>query len=277
MSREGRTAVLTLASDKVNSLDREVFDEISTFVRFCEEDPGVGALVLTGAGNVFSAGLNVSEILANEKSYTDALLDALSATFADLFRCPLPTVAAVNGAAIAGGCLLACACDKRLIADEARIGVTELKVGVAFPTVAVELLKHVAGPHAEQLILDAGLLDAEDACRHRIGPPAPPSSRTAGGGHGRGGEAGLPRCRCATPWPRPPFAATPSRPSTGPTRRSTGWCSSTGGPMRPGPVWGASWRPRAECRLATGSGVARWTAVHPARRQSHSDVPTMSF
>ena len=168
LSRVGTTAVLTLASDKVNALDREVLDEISTFVRFCEEDPGVGALVLTGAGNVFSAGLNVSQILANEKSYTDALLESLTSAFADLFRCPLPTVAAVNGAAIAGGCLLACACDKRLIADEARIGVTELKVGVAFPTVAIELLKHVAGPRAEQLILDAGLLDAEDACRYGL-------------------------------------------------------------------------------------------------------------
>jgi enoyl-CoA hydratase len=168
LSRQGRTAILTLASDKVNALDREVLDEISTVVHFCEQDEGVAALVLTGAGKVFSAGLNVSEILANEKSYTDALLDSLTTAFADLFRCPLPTVAAVNGAAIAGGCLLACACDKRLIADEARIGVTELAVGVAFPTVAVELLRHVCGRHAEQLILDAGLLDAEEACRYGL-------------------------------------------------------------------------------------------------------------
>ena len=77
-------------------------------------------------------------------------------------------MAAVNGAAIAGGCLLACACDKRLIAAEARIGVTELKVGVAFPVLAVELLKHVCGPRAEQLIFDAGLLDAEQACLYGL-------------------------------------------------------------------------------------------------------------
>ncbi len=165
LSREGRTAVLTLASDKVNALDREVLDEITTFVEFCQHDPGIGALVLTGAGNVFSAGLNVSQVLANEKSYTDTLLESLGAALVGLFRCPLPTVAAVNGAAIAGGCLLAFACDKRLIADEARIGVTELRVGVAFPVVAVELLKHVCGPRAEELMFDAGLLDAEEACR----------------------------------------------------------------------------------------------------------------
>jgi enoyl-CoA hydratase/carnithine racemase len=165
LSREDRTAVLTLASDKVNALDREVLDEITAFVEFCQHDPGIGALVLTGAGNVFSAGLNVSEILANEKSYTDSLLASLEAALVGLFRCPLPTVAAVNGAAIAGGCLLALACDKRLMADEARIGVTELRVGVALPVVAVELLKHVCGTRAEQLMFDAGLLDAEEACR----------------------------------------------------------------------------------------------------------------
>ena len=59
---------------------------------------------------------------------------------------PKPTVVAINGAAIAGGCILAAAFDKRLIAEEARIGVTELKVGVSFPIVAIELLRHACGP-----------------------------------------------------------------------------------------------------------------------------------
>ena len=165
MSRNGATAVLALASDKVNALDREVLNEISAFVEFCEQDSQVGALVVTGEGSVFSAGLNVTEVLSNEPSYTDLLLDALNGALIRLFRCPKPTVAAINGAAIAGGCLLACACDKRLIAEEARIGVTELRVGVSFPIVAIELLKHVCGHLAEQLIFDAGLLDAEEACR----------------------------------------------------------------------------------------------------------------
>jgi enoyl-CoA hydratase/carnithine racemase len=169
MTRQGRTALLTLASDKVNALDVEVLNEIATFVELCERDPEVGALVLTGGeGTVFSAGLNVNEILANDQSYTDELLDALTAALLGLFRCPRPTVAAVNGSAIAGGCLLACACDKRIIADEARIGVTELRVGVSFPTAAIELLKHVCGPRAEQLVFDAELLDAEDACRYGL-------------------------------------------------------------------------------------------------------------
>jgi enoyl-CoA hydratase len=152
MSRSGRTAVLALASDKVNALDTEVLQEISTFVEFCEQDPGVGALVVTGEGTVFSAGLNVNEVLGNEPSYVDVLLDTLNLALVRLFRCPKPTVAAINGSAIAGGCILAIACDKRLIAEEARIGVTELRVGVSFPIVAIELLRHACGPLAEQLI-----------------------------------------------------------------------------------------------------------------------------
>jgi len=164
-SRVGDVAVLTLASDKVNALDTEVLAEIAAFVDLCGQDSEVKALVMTGEGPVFSAGLNVSEVLDNEKSHTDVLLDALNLALTRLFRCPKPTVAAINGSAIAGGCVLACACDKRIMADEARIGVTELRVGVSFPLLAVELLKHACGERAEQLMLDASLLDAGEACR----------------------------------------------------------------------------------------------------------------
>lgn len=165
LSRVGGTAVLTLASDKVNALDSEVLGEIASSVELCEEDADIRSLVVTGEGPVFSAGLNVSEVLDNEKSQTGVLLDALNVALIRLFRFPKPSVAAINGSAIAGGCILACACDRRLISDEARIGVTELRVGVSFPTVAVELLKHVCGDRAEPLMLDAALLDAGEARR----------------------------------------------------------------------------------------------------------------
>ena len=180
MSRAGSTAVLALASDKVNALDREVLGEISTFVEHCEQDPGIRALVLTAEGSIFSAGLNVNEVLSNDTSYTDELLDALNDALLRLFRCPKPTVAAVNGAAIAGGCILVSACDKRLIAEGARIGVTELKVGVSFPPVAIELLKYACGPHAEQLMFDAGLLDAEAACRTGLAHACVPGPELSG-------------------------------------------------------------------------------------------------
>jgi enoyl-CoA hydratase len=168
MSRTGTTAVLTLASDKVNALDREVVNEVTAFVDLCEQNPEIGALVLTGEGSLFSAGVNVKDILEHDRPYTAEFLGALSSAVIRLFRCSKPTVAAINGPAIAGGCLLACACDQRLIAEEARIGVTELRVGVSFPTFAVELLKHSCGPNAEQLMFGARMLDADEACRYGL-------------------------------------------------------------------------------------------------------------
>jgi enoyl-CoA hydratase/carnithine racemase len=136
-------------------------DEIVSFVSFCEEQPEVRALVLTGGGDIFSAGLNVNEVLADS---ADSVLDAFQTVLLRLLECPLPTVAAINGAAIAGGCLLACTCDRRLIADEARIGVTELGVGVAFPVLTVDLMRHVCGHRAEEVVFGAALLGAEEAC-----------------------------------------------------------------------------------------------------------------
>jgi enoyl-CoA hydratase/carnithine racemase len=160
----GGIAVLTLASDKVNALDVATLSEIALYLDRAAPDPAVRALVVTGAGSIFSAGLNVSEVLDHEKDRTGVLLDALRDALVGLFRFPKPTVAAINGPAIAGGCILACACDKRLIAEGARIGATELKVGVSFPVFAVELLRHACGSAAEQLMFDAALLNAEEAC-----------------------------------------------------------------------------------------------------------------
>ena len=168
-------AVLTLASDKVNALDVETLGEITAFVDACNRDAAVAGLVVTGRGSIFSAGLNVGEVLDNDAERTGVLLDALNTALVRLFAFPKPTVAAINGPAIAGGCILACACDKRLIVEGARIGATELKVGVSFPVFAVELLLHACGAGAEQLILDAALVDGEEACRrglaHRVVGP----------------------------------------------------------------------------------------------------------
>jgi enoyl-CoA hydratase len=152
----------------------ETLEEIVVYLDECEHDAAVRALVLTGRGAIFSAGLNVGEVLDNPKERTEVLLEALTTALVRLFAFPKPTVAAINGPAIAGGCILACACDKRLIVEGARIGATELKVGVSFPVFAVELLRHACGADAEQLIFDAALLDGEEACRrgmaHRVVP-----------------------------------------------------------------------------------------------------------
>ena len=96
------------------------------------------AIVLTGTGKAFSAGVDLHRILDGGDDYVTQFIPALSGAFEDIFAYQRPVVAAVNGHAIAGGCVIACCADHRIMADgRGRIGVPELLVGVAFPSSAL--------------------------------------------------------------------------------------------------------------------------------------------
>ncbi|MBO0730311.1 MAG: enoyl-CoA hydratase/isomerase family protein, partial [Acidimicrobiaceae bacterium] len=158
----GAVRVLTVSSGKVNALDVELLTELTDAVHGAQQSES-GALVVTGAGSVFSAGVDLRRVLDGGQAYTDQLVPALSAAFTALFSFPRPTVAAINGAAIAGGCVLACACDRRLLAAGATIGASELRVGVPFPVAALEILRHACGDHAEDVLLEGRLHQGSDA------------------------------------------------------------------------------------------------------------------
>ena len=162
----GPAQVLTFSSGRVNALDVELLAELTAAFRDLGQ-PGrenaPGALVITGAGRAFSAGVELARVLDGGASYTDKLIPALSETFEVLFCYPAPTVAAINGAAIAGGCVLACACDRRLISPDARIGASEVRVGVPFPVAALEVMRYASGEHAEDVLLGGGLYRGDDA------------------------------------------------------------------------------------------------------------------
>ena len=156
--RSGVT-VLRLRHGKVNALDTELLRAITAAMR--ELDPA-GAVVITGHGSAFSAGVDLKRIVDGGQPYVREFLPALTETFLAVFSHPGPVVAAVNGHAIAGGCVLAAACDVRLMSG-GRIGLSELSVGVPFPTVALEVMRHAVGPAAGNLVLTARLLDAAQA------------------------------------------------------------------------------------------------------------------
>jgi len=122
-------------------------------------------VVLTGAGPMFSAGVDLFKIAEGGPEYVDMFLPALHDAFLAVFGSPLPVVAAVNGHAIAGGCILASACDHRIMnADSGRIGVTELLVGVPFPVAAMEILRFAVGTHRlSGLIMSGRTYAAADA------------------------------------------------------------------------------------------------------------------
>jgi enoyl-CoA hydratase len=118
--------------------------------------------VLTGAGKCFSAGVDLRAILDGGPEYTDGFLAAVSAAFLALFDHPAPVVAAVNGHAIAGGCVLAMAADLRLMSS-GLIGLSEVAVGVPFPVAALEICRYAMGPSVTRAVLQADNLDVHTA------------------------------------------------------------------------------------------------------------------
>jgi enoyl-CoA hydratase len=148
-------AVLRLRHGKVNALDLELVRAITAAMAAVAADR---AVVLTGAGSAFSAGVDLRRIVDGGEPYVREFLPALSEMFMSVFCHPGPVLAAVNGHAIAGGAVIAAACDVRVM-SQGTIGFAELSVGVPFPPEGMEVLRHAIGPAASRLALTAALLD----------------------------------------------------------------------------------------------------------------------
>ena len=162
---QGPVAWLRLEHGKVQALDTELCVEIAQAFEQVDEWSDTRAVVLTGTGNSFSAGVDLFRVLDGGEAYVESFLDALDRALAAVFRCPKPVVAALNGHAIAGGCVLACAADLRVMAaGKGRLGVTELAVGVPFPWLALEIVR-LATPveHLQELVYLSETYTAADA------------------------------------------------------------------------------------------------------------------
>jgi enoyl-CoA hydratase len=147
--RDG-VVLLRLADGKANTMSLEFCEALTA--RFAALS-SARAVVLTGTGHIFSAGVDLKRLVEGGAAYVRKFLPALSTMLGTVFSHPAPVVAAINGHAIAGGCVLACAADRRLMArDGGRIGVTELLVGVPFPPVAMEIMRCATAP---QFLADA--------------------------------------------------------------------------------------------------------------------------
>jgi enoyl-CoA hydratase len=156
--RDGDVAILTLDRPPMNALDAGSCDAIRGAIAAVVADEGVRAVVLTGAGKAFSAGVDLQIIPELDTAGQDVLLDALNAMVRDLYGAPLPVIAAVNGHAIAGGLVLAVCADHRVVGHDGRHGLTEVAVGVRFPLATREAVQAELGPAAVRRIVFGGAL-----------------------------------------------------------------------------------------------------------------------
>jgi enoyl-CoA hydratase len=145
-------ATLALENGPLNTLDGDFLREITATIAEIDAKD-VDALIVTGKGSTFSAGADLQRVLDGGREYIEASVGALSEAFGALFTFRRPMVAAINGHAIAGGCIIACAADYKVMArGSGVIGITELKVGVPFPVWAFEIMRFAAAPHRLQEI-----------------------------------------------------------------------------------------------------------------------------
>jgi enoyl-CoA hydratase/carnithine racemase len=161
---EDGIAVVAIRHGKANALDIELCEELANcFDELRNAD--VRAVVVTGQGRIFSAGVDLIRLSSGGPHYVRAFLPALHRLYDAVFFHPKPVVAAINGHAVAGGCVLACCADRRIMArGSGRIGVTELLVGVPFPTLAFEIVRFaVPARHLPEFTFTGATYDTEAA------------------------------------------------------------------------------------------------------------------
>lgn len=161
IERNDHVAVVTMNSNKVNAQSEEFFEDLHRAFDTLEKEHADCSVVLTGKGVVFSAGLDLKQVLplfaTRDQSRIEAWWQRYRATNYRLFSYPRPTVAAVNGHAFAGGLITALACDRRIAASgTARFSLNEVRIGIPMPSIYVEIIRYALGDRVcDELCLGA--------------------------------------------------------------------------------------------------------------------------
>jgi len=158
-------AVLTLRRGKVNALNDIVVNQMREKLKASETDPEVKSIIITGSGKFFSFGFDIPEFLAFTKEQFINYLVNFTGLYAYIFQYPKPVVAALNGHTIAGGCMLALACDYRaMTGGKAKISLNEINFGASVFAGATEMLRFCAGSaNATKILYSGAMYTAEEA------------------------------------------------------------------------------------------------------------------
>jgi enoyl-CoA hydratase len=136
VTKDGDVALVRLDEGRGNSLS---YSTIAALTRALDDAAGAAAVVLTGAGKVFSAGLDLRACAVYDRAEMRRYVDAFESLFERVFTHDAPIVAALNGHAIAGGAVIALACDVRVMSSSATLALNEVELGLPFPSMAFEI------------------------------------------------------------------------------------------------------------------------------------------
>jgi methylglutaconyl-CoA hydratase len=163
--RDGLRLLTLNRPQKRNALTVALLKELHTAIGEATKDDGVRCVAITGAGPGFCAGMDLHEVreLREDPPRRREAGDIFYDTFDRLYRCPKPTIAAVNGPAVAGGAGLMTVCDLVIAADTALIGYPEVKRGLVAAIVMVFLVRQLGERRAKQLLLSGELVSASEA------------------------------------------------------------------------------------------------------------------
>ncbi|OBK98445.1 enoyl-CoA hydratase [Mycobacterium sp. 1245499.0] len=165
VERDDRVGIITLNRPKaLNALNTQVMNEVTSAAADFDADPGIGAIIITGSAKAFAAGADIKEM--SELSFADAFGADFFAPWSKLAAVRTPTIAAVAGHALGGGCELAMMCDVLIAADTAKFGQPEIKLGV-LPGMggSQRLTRAIGKAKAMDLILTGRTIGAEEAER----------------------------------------------------------------------------------------------------------------
>jgi methylglutaconyl-CoA hydratase len=164
-------ATITLnRPEKRNAISTQMIEELLAGLDECERNSQCRVVILTGAGTAFCSGMDLDTLKAvASQSAEENLEDSrrMARMFRRLYDFPKPLIAAVNGAAIAGGCGIATLCDFALAVSEAQFGYTEVRIGFIPAIVSVFLIRQIGEKRARDLLLTGRIFDATEA--HQMG------------------------------------------------------------------------------------------------------------
>ena len=157
LHREGPIMCVTLNRPPANAMSPDLLDEIAVVFAKLATDDDCQAVVLTGTGQVFCAGMDLKFAATADAAGSDRVLHAFNRAFAAVYGLEKPVIAALNGHAIAGGMVLALCCDFRIApSDHGSFGLTEVRVGVPFPEVAFNIIENQLPANALRRMVQYG-------------------------------------------------------------------------------------------------------------------------